>query len=209
MKKYSAILAMLLVSACEKDKDSAPLIFGQGTSVGISVGPSTANAAAPEIAVGVKLADVAVVPTTVPLPRTPKDEEEFKHAVTAEIFEARRIRGSSSSQGQDVVDEALRTAVAGAVSNILSASISDEEKAERIAELRNVLGKDDSLSTFGSFSNETSSNCVKLGVFFATGVAAQTLSEGFKKSLSNGSGGSADCPTPSNGTSGNGSPAGG
>ena len=49
-------------------------------------------------------------------------------------------------------------------------------------------GKADALSTFGSFSSETSVGTgndaqVKLGIFFATGVAAQTLSEGFRCAL--------------------------
>lgn len=38
----------------------------------------------------------------------------------------------------------------------------------------------DTLSVFGSFSNDTSVNSTKIGVFFATGIAAQNLSDGFR-----------------------------
>ena len=44
----------------------------------------------------------------------------------------------------------------------------------------------DALSTFGSFSSDSTTESVGLGTFFATGVAAQNLSNGFKCKLSNG-----------------------
>lgn len=46
-------------------------------------------------------------------------------------------------------------------------------------------GPQDALSTFGSFEAETGTNKVNLGVFFATGVAAQKIADGFKEHLSN------------------------
>ena len=47
---------------------------------------------------------------------------------------------------------------------------------------QHLRGKEDALSTFGSFTSDNSAGVnpvVKLGVFFATGVAAQNLAEGF------------------------------
>ncbi len=40
--------------------------------------------------------------------------------------------------------------------------------------------RQDALSVFGSFSGDAEVNKTKIGVFFATGVAAQNLSEGFR-----------------------------
>lgn len=44
----------------------------------------------------------------------------------------------------------------------------------------------DALSTFGSFASDSTTQSVGLGTFFATGVAAQNLSNGFKCKLANG-----------------------
>lgn len=46
-------------------------------------------------------------------------------------------------------------------------------------------GAQDALSTFGSFEADTGPTKGNLGVFFATGVAAQKLADGFKENLSN------------------------
>lgn len=48
-------------------------------------------------------------------------------------------------------------------------------------------GEIDALSTFGSFSGDTTTGSVNLGTFFATGLAAQNLSNGFKCQLAQGS----------------------
>ena len=47
-------------------------------------------------------------------------------------------------------------------------------------------GETDALSTFGSFSSESTTQSVGLGTFFATGLAAQNLSNGFKCKLAEG-----------------------
>ncbi|WP_413206861.1 hypothetical protein [Rhodospirillum sp. A1_3_36] len=126
----------LTLSACST-VESSPLIFGQGLTVGISVGPSTVNSTTPEMTVGVKQTDVAVVPTVVPKDiDLPNGGELGPRQITA--------HGAQTKDGDNLLE-----------------------------------GEQDALSTFGSFSSDTAINGVKLGVFFATGVAAQNLSVGF------------------------------
>jgi hypothetical protein len=133
MKKIIAIAASLLAAACTT-QDASPLIFAQGITVGISVGSSATNAATPEFVVGLKQANIAIVPTVIP-----------KDIPLPEKQTSRNIRSFSPEDGKD------------------------------------TDGAEDALSTFGSFSNQTSSNCVTLGVFFATGVAAQNISKGLQE----------------------------
>lgn len=125
------------IAACT-NHESSPLVFGQGITVGISVGQA-ATGPTPEIVIGVKQADVAVVPTVIP-----------------------------SDVSLDGTENATRRI----------ASHGDGDP-----------GKEDALSTFGSFSSDAKTDQVNLGIFFATGVAAQTLAEGFKCSLSGASDG--------------------
>ena len=156
MKKFVAIAASLLAAACTT-QDASPLIFGQGITVGISVGSSPTNAATPEFVVGVKMADIAIVPTTIPkeipleVNGTTKTVESDGTITDSIVPVSRNIR----SFGEDTVDK----------------------------DGKPISGREDALSTFGSFSSQTSTNCVGLGVFFATGVAAQNVSKGFEKSL--------------------------
>lgn len=139
------LLALLMVgpaAGCAAGGESSPLIFGQGVTAGISVGASATSANTPEIVIGLKQADIAVVPTVVPKEIEIKDNSGFDRKILA--------NGDPSGEGEQ------------ATSNF------------------------DALSTFGSFSNETALEKVTLGVFFATGVAAQNLSSGFQCALSEG-----------------------
>ena len=153
--KRGLVLSLLAVAlaACST-ADSSPLIFGQGVTVGISVGTSAANANTPEITIGVKMADIAVVPTVIPKdhPGATRDEPRI-HA------------------------------------------FGEGDKATT-----------DALSTFGSFNNETKVDKVTLGIFFATGVAAQNLSNGFKCALGKSH---KDCSTTTNETTETPAPSGG
>ena len=148
MKKIIAITASLLAAACTT-QDASPLIFGHGVSVGISVGASPTNAATPEFVIGLKQANIAIVPTVIPEGVTLPEDQQSRNI--------RSHDGQSAGGGQDNAGNDVP-----------------------------LEGKEDSLSTFGSFSNATSANCVTLGVFFATGVAAQNISLGFKESLKSG-----------------------
>lgn len=140
-----ALAGAMALSACAFDVNkSSPLIFGQAATVGISVGPSTTGNSA-EMVVGVKMADIAVVPTVVPADVTLPDQD---HAT-------RNIRSFGKAENGKSPSE-------------------------------------DALSTFGSFSSDTQVNQVKLGIFFATGVAAQNISAAFACSIN--SAGHQDCP---------------
>lgn len=136
MRKLIALLA-LVVSACTETNGNSPLIFGQGVTVGISVGASPTAANTPDITIGVKQADLAIVPTVVPkdVPLANKDSRMILANGVPE-------KGGSSEY--------------------------------------------DALSTFGSFSNTTKTGEVQLGIFFATGIAAQNLSRGFQCGVSKG-----------------------
>lgn len=129
MPKLILPLFMIGVLAGCTTLDSSPLIFGQGITVGISAGAASTNTS-PEIVIGFKQANFAVVPTVIPadVPPLPGENEP-----------TRRIAAFGSGP----------------------------------------TGLEDALSTFGSFSNNTKVGEVELGVFFATGVAAQRLSQGF------------------------------
>lgn len=124
------ILITTALSACSTS-DSAPLFFGQGTTVGISAGPAASNQASPELIVGVKHANIALVPTVIPKDVPIPNDKNTNRKIVA--------------HGQDSKN-----------------------------------AKQDALSTFGSFSNTTKPDNVNLGIFFATGVAAQNISNGFK-----------------------------
>ena len=130
MPKLIALLFMIGVLAGCSTLDSSPLLFGQGVTVGISAGAAPTNTS-PEIVVGFKQANFAVVPTVIPKDVPLPDSQE------------RRIHafGEDTPAGRP--------------------------------------GAADALSTFGSFQNTTTGGKVGLGVFFATGVAAQNISEGF------------------------------
>ena len=141
MFRIIILAAASLLAGCV-GQSSSPLIFGQGVTAGISVGTSAANGATPEIVVGLKQADIAIVPTVIP-----------NDVQLPEGQESRNIRSHCEEKPGGGKDELP------------------------------LQGKEDALSTFGSFSNTTQANCVSLGVFFATGVAAQNISEGFKESL--------------------------
>ena len=95
------------------------------------MGISPANGATPELVVGLKQVNTAVVPTVIP-----KD-------VTVPPGKNPTIRAFGAG-----------------------------DKPEQ-----------DALSTFGSFSNQTPPKFVTLGVFFATGVAAQNISQAFQNKV--------------------------
>ncbi|MEM7060644.1 MAG: hypothetical protein AAF557_23940 [Pseudomonadota bacterium] len=135
---FSGLIGVCL-AGCSSG-DSSPLIFGQGATFGLSVGTAPESGNTPQVTLGFKIADIAIVPTVIP-----KDIDVGEHG-------SRRI-----------------------------AAFSEQPNGDR-------KGKEDALSTFGSFSGDTAVGAdgkteVKLGVFFATGVAAQTLSEGFRCAL--------------------------
>ncbi|MEM9010727.1 MAG: hypothetical protein AAGE18_05825 [Pseudomonadota bacterium] len=135
----------LCLSACGSTNEAAPLVFGQAVNAGIVVAQS-ATSQNPELTVGLRMADIAVVPTIVP--------------------------GSIGVAGDDP---------GGAARKIYATGSDDGESGP----------PQDALSTFGSFSGDTSTGQVQLGVFFATGVAAQRLSEGFRCGV--GQGRPSDC----------------
>lgn len=135
---FAAFSTLALLCGCTPP-ESSPLVFTQGVTVGINVGSSATNPSVPELAVGLKQANAAVVPTVIP-----KD-------VPLGFKDNRRIAGHGGQIS----------------SNLPGAS----EPLE---------GLEDALSTFGSFSGQTQVNEVNLGVFFATGVAAQNLADGFR-----------------------------
>lgn len=151
MKKIIAIAASLLAAACSVE-ESSPLIFGQGLTVGISIGAPATNGPTPELVVGLKMADIAIVPTVIPK-EIPLPPDQTSRNIRSHGEE--KSGGGKGANGNDIP----------------------------------LAGKEDALSTFGSFSNQTKTDCVTLGVFFATGVAAQNISEGFKESLKNGKSG--------------------
>lgn len=129
------LFGVTLLAGCEAS-DSSPLFFGQTIDLGIVVGTSPTGTT-PQITVGLKQQDTAIVPTVVPLDeRLPGDDR---------ITHDRQIIRSS---GKTVGDQ---------------------------------FPNDDSMSVFGSFSNKTTVNGVTIGVFFATGLAAQNLSDGFSE----------------------------
>lgn len=61
MRGIIVAAAVILVSGCGS-REHAPLLFGQAHSVGINIGTNPANQT-PEIAIGYKDVDIAVVPT--------------------------------------------------------------------------------------------------------------------------------------------------
>ena len=135
---YIIALILIIVGSGCADNKSSPLLFGQGVTVGISAGAAPEAGGSPQITVGVRQANIAVVPTVVP-------------------------------NEVDVASADRRIAAFGA-----------DQAGGR-------AGKTDALSTFGSFSSTSAVGVgdarVQLGIFFATGVAAQTLSEGFRCAL--------------------------
>ena len=157
MKKVIALTSALLAAACTT-QDASPLIFGQGITVGISVGASATNTATPELVVGLKRANIAIVPTVIPKD-VPLPNDPF-----SEVVEDEQENITTTKSGQKTASRNIRS---------FGENKTDEEG-------KPVSGREDALSTFGSFSNTTSPNCVTLGVFFATGVAAQNISDGFK-----------------------------
>ena len=140
IRGISILIVAASLAGCSTN-DASPLIFGQGVTVGISAGSAPEAGGTPQITVGVKQADIAIVPTVVP------------KEIPVDATDDRRIAafGKQQANGKE--------------------------------------GKQDALSTFGSFSTTTSAGqgaaAVELGIFFATGVAAQTLSEGFRCALAN------------------------
>lgn len=149
MRRY-ALMALLAasVAGCQ-EQASQPLIFGQGISFGVVMGAAAQAGNTPELTVGMKMVDIAIVPTVIGLPDAVLREAVANGAKFDRLMASdRRITGNRDVQ------------------------LSDGKPTE--------YGSQDALSTFGSFSSSTESGSVKLGVFFATGVAAQSLAEGFK-----------------------------
>lgn len=132
-----------IVSGCAT-QDASPLFFGQGLTVGITAGAAPVNNT-PEITVGVKMADVAIVPTVVPI------EHKDVQSGDRKILANQGVKLKPSQNG--------------------------------VAAQFDEIDGQDALSTFGSFSSETKVNNVTLGVFFATGIAAANLSQGFQCSV--------------------------
>jgi hypothetical protein len=120
----------ILVAGCASQRN-APLLFGQTHSVGIAVGTNPASQT-PEISVGYKDLDIAIIPTV--------------SETTGQL-----IQGRSSD------------------------------------------GFEDAYSTFGQFQTSVAASQVGLGKFFATGIAARRLADGFGCEISRGTAG---CPTP-------------
>jgi hypothetical protein len=126
----------LLLAACASQHDHAPLIFGQAHSLGVSVGANPATQT-PEINLGFKDLDIAVVPTV----------------------------GGTGPDG--------------------------------LIQGRATDGFRDAYSTFGQFQTNATATGVSLGKFFATGIAARRLADGFACEISDAS--EAGCPnTPVN-----------
>lgn len=142
MKKL-VCFASVLVATVGCSNSSSPLYFGQNTTYGAAVGGTAAAGGLPELTVGYRQANVAIVPTVIP-----GDVKLGKNG-----NESRTI---FATQDQ-------RSAVGGATDGS-----SDGNRT-------------DAYSTFGSFKASTKTNGITLGVFFATGVAAQTLAEAVKE----------------------------
>jgi len=122
MRWFIVAAGAMLLGACTTH--NAPLLFGQAHSVGIAVGTNAANQT-PEITVGYKDVDLAIIPTV--------------HDTSNQM-----IQGKSSD------------------------------------------GFLDAYSTFGQFEANTQTTGVKLGKFFATGLAARRLADGVACDVSSG-----------------------
>ena len=133
----AAASAGLAMSGCQT-LESQPLIFGQGLTVGISAAAAPEAANTPELTVGVKMVDIAIVPTIIPFDPMTSEYSAAGRKITGNTGVTRFPDGKTTVQAQDA------------------------------------------LSTFGSFESETKAGSVTLGVFFATGVAAQALAEGVR-----------------------------
>ncbi|HSF93710.1 MAG TPA: hypothetical protein VLA52_01690 [Thermohalobaculum sp.] len=147
MKKIALILALPALAACSAS-EHAPLIFGQATTLGVSVG-AAATGATPEFTLGLKDANIAIIPTIV---RQPDGKFE-------------QIGGNNASSGDPV-------------------AVSDGGEDSAAPTSSGLT--EDAYSTFGQFEATTEGSKVGLGKFFATGVAAQRLSEGFACGVSHG-----------------------
>jgi len=153
MHRFSILaLAALALVGCQEQR-SQPLIFGQGLSFGVVVGAAPQAGNTPELSVGLKMVDIAIVPTVIGL-----SEEVVRQAVADSSKWSALLQADRKIQGNRGVDLDIQSGGAG----------------------NRSYESQDALSTFGSFSSTTESDKVKLGVFFATGVAAQSLAEGFK-----------------------------
>lgn len=151
-KAFFLVPAALALAACEAPNNS-PLFFGQGATVGISLGASATSAGTPEIVVGVKQADVAVVPTIIP--------------------------GDVELGGKDRDGNGERRAISATHTNNSVGENGTTQSAPGTFDRSEGITTD-ALSTFGSFSSNTNTtNGVSIGIFFSTGVAAQNLSRGF------------------------------
>lgn len=132
------------ISGCEAPKH-APLIFGQTQTLGVSIA-TAANGTAPEVTLGYRDANIAMVPTTIEQP------------------------GGENTQLEATVGGGEKLAADGE-------TVVERQKPAK-----------DAFSTFGQFSAAVTGATAKtaLGKFFATGLAAQKISDGFSCALSEG-----------------------
>ena len=65
---WKAVFMMMtpVLAGCAEGHNSHPLVFGTATTLGVSVGATAASGGTPELTVGFKRAEIAIVPTTVP-----------------------------------------------------------------------------------------------------------------------------------------------
>lgn len=154
MRSILFVAALPAVAAACTPSENAPLVFGQGTTLGVTVG-AAATGQTPEFTLGYKDTNIAVIPTIV-------EQQD----------------GSFTQLGGENV-----------TSGFVPAGESEVPSAPGDAERRTSGNTYDAFSTFGQFEASIEGSKVGLGKFFATGVAAQRLSEGFACGVSRGTDG--------------------
>lgn len=170
--KHLAIVALTAVASqagCTNLPKNMPLVFGESITVGISIGATTADQGA-DFTVGFKSRDVAVIPVVA---------YESDDSVT-------QIHSTVEKTTSDVEESRSEETTDKTSGNKTTASIiSTTPKSVHINK--------DAYSVLGQFGSTTdgAGRRVGLGKFFATGWAAQKLSDGFSACLKNNSCGDA------------------
>lgn len=153
-KQLSLVMALFL-TGCNTSYDS-PLVFLQTTTVGISAGTPAAGAAAPDLSLGYRDVDVAVVPV---------------------VAAGQPVRGQSPGPAGGGAGGALDNRM------LLAATTPSGAGGPEYSDALSVLGQF-SVNT-GQQSQGQQLPSVGLGKFFATGLAARQLAYGFGCQLSN------------------------
>jgi hypothetical protein len=202
LASLSLTAGALLLAGCADPNGHAPLLFVSTNSFGVDIGASPAAGQAPSLNLGYKSVDLAVVPVTTEA----KGGSPIRGCYSAARNATEAGACADGAPARQVAGGATVTSSAGELS--LVALRDDEQKLAQAVPLprdtkaapvsasgpqpkgvpvsapsgeRFGQSIRDSLSVYSSFSGEAkagSETGVQLGKAFATGVAAQQLTEG-------------------------------